>query len=394
MKNKKVIPVTVISGFLGSGKTTLLSHLLANRQGLKIALIVNDMASVNIDAKIIKTKEKMVELSNGCICCTLRLDLVEQLDEMYRDGGFDYVVIEGTGIAEPLPIAQTFCYPYEDQETGKVVDITDKYKLDTLVTVVDSKHFMDLYTTENALHKMDKSADCEDERSVADLLSEQVEFANVIMLNKTDLASKSELETLEQFIRTINKKAIVYRTKKSEISFGKIINTGLFDMEQMSEMPAWADELVKVHIPETEEYGISSLVFRSRAGFHPARFLKFVEKYVPYKILRTKGVFWMPSRSDEILFLSQAGKSSNIEMQGAWWATDPQQLKEADSETKKYVQGLWMDKIGDRHIEMVFIGQQMDKKELQDEIEKCELTASELDDWENGLKFEDKWPKS
>ena len=274
----KKLPVTVLSGFLGAGKTTVLSHILNNREDKKVAVIVNDMSEINIDSEIVKneitlnrSEEKLVEMSNGCICCTLREDLLEEVTNLAKQERFDYLVIESTGISEPLPVAETFTFA---DENG--ISLSDVATLDTMVTVVDSVNFLKDYEEAKYLQDTGESLGDEDERSVADLLVDQVEFADIILISKTDLISADDLERLKAILKTLNTFAKLVPIEKGNVDISQVLNTGLFDFERAQRAPGWLKEMRGEHVPETEEYGISSFVYEARRPFNPAKFFQFL----------------------------------------------------------------------------------------------------------------------
>ncbi len=304
------LPVTVLSGFLGAGKTTVLSHVLNNRQGKKVAVIVNDMSEINIDSAIVqnevtlnRSEEKLVEMSNGCICCTLREDLLEEVTKLAKDGRFDYLLIESTGISEPLPVAETFTFADEDG-----VSLSDVAKLDTMVTVVDAVNFLKDYDTAKLLQETGESLGDEDDRSVADLLVDQVEFADVILISKTDLVESADIDRLVAILRTLNTDAQIIPIAQGEVELDAVLSTGLFDFERAQQAPGWLKEMRGEHVPETEEYGISSFSYVARRPFHPERFHQFLHNTEGYgKLIRSKGYFWLASRPEYAGQWSQAG---------------------------------------------------------------------------------------
>lgn len=390
------IPVTVLSGFLGAGKTTILNHILNNRENMKVAVIVNDMSEVNIDAQLVekgsalsRTEEKLVQLSNGCICCTLRDDLVKEVTRLVENGKFDYLLIEGTGIAEPMPIAQSFSYAFEDLG----VDLTKISRLDTMVTVVDGFNFYNDFGSSETLTNRDPDNTIS-ERSIVDLLVEQIEFANVIVLNKVDLISDHQQEEMKRIIRKLNPDAKIIQADHGKIDPKEILNTHLFDFAEAAQSSGWQKELQNKHTPETDEYGIGSFVFREHRPLHPRRFKEYLCKNWDTGIVRSKGFFWLASRKNEALLLSQAGGSIVVERIGSWWASFPTKERNQHPSfqaNEEYIMGLW-DKIwGDRMNEIVFIGQDMDEKKIRQEMEYCLCTDIEYNAYQNELLTDNNW---
>tara|TARA_Y100000994_G_scaffold15287_1_gene11741 strand:+ start:109 stop:1308 length:1200 start_codon:yes stop_codon:yes gene_type:complete len=375
------LPVTVLSGFLGSGKTTVLTNVLNNRQGKKVAVIVNDMSEINIDKSMIQNdvslnhkEEKLVEMSNGCICCTLREDLLIEVAELAKSEKFDYLLIESTGISEPLPVAETFTF---EDENG--ISLSDVSKLDTMVTVVDAVNFLKDYNEAKYLQEVGESLGEDDERSVADLLVDQVEFADVILISKIDLVKKNDIDKLVNILKTLNTHAIIIPIEYGKVDIDQILNTGLFNFEYAQQAPGWLKEMNGEHIPETEEYGISSFVYESRKPFYPQKFHDFLHsKDLSGKLIRSKGFFWLASRPMYAGSWSQAGGIAHYGFAGMFWKAIPKDRWPSDKETLDFINEKWVEPFGDMRQELVFIGQGLDENKITKLLDECLLSDEDL----------------
>ena len=375
------LPVTVLSGFLGAGKTTVLSHILNNRENKKVAVIVNDMSEINIDAATVKSEvslnrseEKLIEMSNGCICCTLREDLLEEVNKLAKEGRFDYLVIESTGISEPLPVAETFTFADEEG-----VSLSDVAELDTMVTVVDAVNFLKDYQEAKYLKDKGESLGEDDERSVADLLVDQVEFADLILISKTDLVTFEDLERLKAILKTLNTGAKILPIVHGNVEIDKVLNTGLFDFERARQAPGWLKEMRGEHIPETEEYGIGSFCYEARRPFHPDKFHEFLHNTKQYgKLIRSKGFFWLATRPEYAGQWSQAGGIARYGFAGLFWKAVPKKDWPEDEEYLASIKNQWVEPFGDMRQELVFIGQGLDQEKMTQKLDDCLLTEEEV----------------
>jgi len=376
----KKLPVTVLSGFLGAGKTSVLNHVLNNREGLRVAVIVNDMSEINIDAQLVReggaqlsrTEERLVEMSNGCICCTLRDDLLAEVARLAQENRFDYLLIESSGISEPLPVAETFTFPIDADGNG-LFNLT---RLDTMVTVVDALNIMRELESLDSLADRGMEATPHDERTIVDLLVDQIEFADVLLINKIDLVDDTQQQRLCTLLYKLNPGARILVVEHGRVALAEILNTHRFDFDRASTFSEWLSG--EPHTPETEEYGIGSFVYQARRPFHPQRLMDVLEGDKLLRVLRSKGFIWLATRHDAVGIWSQAGEVITLEYGGQWWASTPREEFPNDPAMRIEIEKQFVGEYGDRRQELVLIGIEMDQPAIRRALDGCLLTESEM----------------
>lgn len=395
-----LLPVTVLSGFLGAGKTSLLAHMLANRQGRRVAVLVNEMSEQGLDGElllaardagieVLQSEERLVELSNGCICCTLREDLLEEVGRIADDGGYDALVIESTGISEPLPVAQTLSLDLDD-----LPSVSDRVSVDAMVTVVDASRVLTEMSGEDDIVERGWADDDEDRRPVAQLMAEQIEFATIIVLNKIDLVDELGLAKVEALIADLNPSAQVLRAEHGRLPLEQLLETRSFDLEAAQAAPGWAQALAEDQTPESEAFGLGSLVFRARRPLHPVRFMDFLQTPLMRQVLRSKGFLWIATRPREKALVQSAGQQATFQPAGTWWALVPEEEWPTDADSREHIEAVWDGEFGDMRQEFVLIGVDLPRAEIEEALEAALLTPGEieggLDAW---LAFEDPLPR-